>query len=460
MFSHKQRAVSSQKRASNVTRLQLLVMVNLLVGLFLSACTSTPPTTSVPATPTAAQTALPATVEEASATPELLGLIAYIRDGVLYIQNGNDNTAAIPVEDCSENKCDIYHLEWSPTASQLLYYIGSYDGTVPDQIRLADASGVTQTVVAQPAYIQPAGWSWDGTHIAYRTDTDRYAEVTDGPAMRIQELWLVDVADDGALGTPDLRGELTFGEGCGGGGRSESANLYEREGGFAYGYLSGVMFWTPADILLHSDNCTTIGVSRFDLANNTVLEPLPGGLRSLSLNAAGDAWVAINDQNQIVTGTPDSLDATVIPSSMAPELIFYGKLTGTIYYTTLEITDRVDLIEQASAWMDPAINVFPYFDLTNASIIALDPNTGAETLLYADDTTAYAYAQVAEHDGGGIYFSRVEGNIELQTAVENETLTADNWRDYLPTVDVLYLAPGDTEATVVVANAAQYTTAN
>jgi hypothetical protein len=47
------------------------------------------------------------------------------------------------------------------------------------------------------------------------------------------------------VGEAQLRGEVTFNEGCGGGGRSESANAYEREGGFAYGYLAGIMLWTP-----------------------------------------------------------------------------------------------------------------------------------------------------------------------------------------------------------------------
>ena len=51
-------------------------------------------------------------------------------------------------------------------------------------------------------------------------------------------------------------GEVLFGEGCGGGGRSPSAVVYEAEGGFAYGYLAGIVEWADGDILLYSDNCT------------------------------------------------------------------------------------------------------------------------------------------------------------------------------------------------------------
>ena len=78
----------------------------------------------------------------------------------------------------------------------------------------------------------------------------------------------------------------------------------------------------------------------------------------------------------------------------APELVTYGNVTGKIYYTTLTIGDAVDLIEQASATLDQAVLIFPYFDSTEASLVALDPATGAETALYAGD--GYAYARIRE----------------------------------------------------------------
>lgn len=381
---------------------------------------------------------------------------AFVRGGILYIQDGAGGANPLPVEDCSANDCFIYHLSWSSGGDRLLYYFGSYEATIPQQIRIADSTGVTQTLTENAAYVQPAGWSWDGSAIVYRTDTDRYAEAADGPAQRIQEVWTTTIDDVGTLGEPQLRGEVTFGEGCGGGGRSESANVYEREGGFAYGYLSGITLWTPADILLYSDNCTTSGVSRFNLANNSVLESYPGNLRSLSLNSDGDAWVAINGDNQIVIGTPGSLDFTVVPSAGVPELVFYDKVTGTLYYTTLEITGGIDLVEEASTTLDPSIMIFPYFDTTEASLNALVVETGEESELYSGD--GYAYARVHERRDGSIGFSRVEDNSELQAAVESEALTAENWQSFMPTADVLTVVPGG-EALVLLANVKQYTPA-
>jgi hypothetical protein len=376
------------------------------------------------------------------------------------LQSGADAATAIAVEDCSLDRCFIHHLKWSPSGTHLLYYMGSYDGSVPHQYRIADRTGATQTLTDAAPYFQPAGWAPDGSAIAYRVDTGKYADVTDGPAKRVHEIRTAAIAKDGSLSAPVIHGEVTFGEGCGGGGRSESAIAYEREGGFAYGYLGGVMQWTAGGILLYTDNCTARGVSRFDLVASAPLEPLPNGLRSLALNATGDRWVAINDLGHLVTGTPSSLEMTMVPTTGLPEIVFYGKRTGTIYYATLEVVGRTDLVEEASTWMDESIAIHPSFDRTVATLVALDlaTPTDSETVLYADEREAYAYANVRELTTGGILFARIESNAELQSAVENEALTADNWREYLPTVDVMSLGPGG-EAYLLIADAAQYTPA-
>jgi hypothetical protein len=476
-------------RGGTYRRLFQPLTFSILLVLLLAACGRAEPTpTPIPAaptasaapaatmasapTPTAGQTtaqadapvnmpiateASPAEAANAETTANAPIPAAFVRDRVLYIKTGPSEAEMIPVEDCRATDCHIYHTVWSPTGSHLLYYLDSYERNVPRQLRMADAAGTVQTITEQAAFIQPAAWSPDGTSIVYRTDTGTYTEPTNGPARQIQELWTVAVAADGTLGTPELRGEVTFGEGCGGGGRSESANTYEREGGFAYGYLSGILIWTPADILLYTDNCTARGVNRFDLANNAALEPYANDLRSLSLNATGEQWVAIDNQNQLVSGTPTSLETTVITTSAAPEMVVYGQVTGSIYYTTLEYVGDTTLIEQMGS-MDPAILIQPFFDTTLAALVKLDLATGIETELYGGD--GYAYARITETAGGSVIFSRVQDITEVQAALEKNELTAENWREYLPTVDVLMLAPGSTKPTVLLADAAQYTVVN
>src|SRR6185369_16191025 len=114
-----------------------------------------------------------------------------------------------------------------------------------------------------------------------------------------------DVLESGAIVNARKQGEVSIGGDCGGGGRSESAALYETEGGLAYGgYLAGILAWTADDLLLYSNHCSARGVGRFDLATGTALEPYPGKLGSLALNRARDSWVAVDEQHQLVLGKP------------------------------------------------------------------------------------------------------------------------------------------------------------
>jgi hypothetical protein len=314
-------------------------------------------------------------------------------------------------------------------------------------------TGQTQTVTDNAAYLRPGAWSPAGDAIAFQTDTGRYATGSDGPAQRILELWTVEVAEDGRLGTPELHGETLFGEGCGGGGRSESALAYEAEGGFAYGYLAPVFVWTPDQLLLYTDNCTNVGIGRYDLSANQPLEPYSVPLRSLALNAAGDAWVAIDDQGVMVTGTPSSLDVTQVDTAKRPELVFVGQSTGSLYYTTLEVTGSTDAVDQA-AQLDAEVLLQPYFDFTAPGLYIVDPATGAERELHAGD--AYAYARVVEQPDGSVYFARVEDNTELLSALQAGAITAANWPSYLPTVDVLRIPPSGGPAEVWLPDAAQF----
>jgi hypothetical protein len=373
-----------------------------------------------------------------------------VRDGALIIAYDG---ALVTAEDCAERGCFIHHPAWSPDGTRLLYYVGSYDGSVPHQLRVVRPGSEAQTLAIGTAPFLPAAWSPAGDTLAYLSSTDRQAEATAGPTRLVLELYTVPVAADGAVGDPTLHGEVLFGQGCGGGGRSESALAYEREGGFAYGYLAATVLWTPADLLLYTTGCNGAGVGRFDLATNTLLEPLDGNPRSLALNATGDRFVAIDDQSRLVVGSPDGTAITALETPVPPEMVFFGP-SGLIYFTTVEYTGSRDVMDAAAGW-DQAIQLQPFLDTTEAALYALEPD-GTVQELYAGD--GYAYANVSELADGGVRFARVEDNAELAAAIESGALTADNWRDYLPAVDVLWLAPGATTPELWIDDAAQYVT--
>src|SRR5690606_26663111 len=88
------------------------------------------------------ETATPEPSTQASLEASVQPLAAYVRGGVLYLQTGPNESDVVPVEDCSANDCVIYHLDWSPTRTHLLYYVGGYNNSnIPPQIRMADATG-------------------------------------------------------------------------------------------------------------------------------------------------------------------------------------------------------------------------------------------------------------------------------------------------------------------------------
>jgi hypothetical protein len=411
-----------------------------------AACQSLPVTIPQPGTPqpTAAE---PTT--EAPILGEIGGpTVAFVRDQALYIQQGD---VALPAETCAESGCRVYHLTWSPDGEQLAYLWQPADGSTPE-IRMVNLTGEVQTVAQGAAYLQPVAWSPQGNALAYLIGTDRFEENTGGPGVNIFEVWTAEVAADGAIANATQRGELGFGVGCGGGGGSESGTLYETEGGFAFGYLASILEWTAEDLLLFSNNCTSRGVGRFDLNGGTELEPYPGGLRSLSLNATGDAWVAIDDQERVVRGTPGSLEVEPITTQAAPELVFAGA-DERLYYTTWTQTGSEDLSDMLQL-LGPSIMVSPFFDFREATLRLVDPAAQTETVLLADD--AYAYARVAEATDGVVYVSRVEASTRLYEAFQGGSLTAETVQDLRPTVDVLRLTPGGAPE-VWISDATQFT---
>jgi hypothetical protein len=392
------------------------------------------------------------------------GQWAFIRDSVLYISH---NHTEISVEDCSNNQCHVYYPTWSPGGQYLLYYIGSHDASVPPSIRVADLSGNVHTLTTEAAYLRPASWSPHGDQVVYFRNTGRYRE-EESPIIgsaEIFEVWVAEIEEEGAFGDAEmpselqseplgeLRGEVGFGIGCGGGGRSESANVYEREGGFAYGYLAGIMVWTADDILLFSNTCTSQTVGRFDLKQGIELEPYPFVARSLSLNPDRTAWVAIDQDGSLIQGTPGALTATTLVNSEPAELVFWGDVSNAYYYTTLRLESTADLVEEMARISD-SIWFSPYFDFVESSIRRYLPASGEDTLVWSGDD--YAYARLIEHNDGGLLFSSIEPSYQLYAALKNHQITAENLDELLPTVQVQMLPVGSQQPIQLLSSATTF----
>jgi hypothetical protein len=396
------------------------------------------------------------TQSAADANPPILAeiggpTVAFVREQTLYIQQGD---VAFPVEDCTIG-CQVYYLTWSPDGERLAYFYSP--ATIQDrfEIRLATLTGQVRTVAAGVGWITPPAWSPQGDRLAYLVATERYRVEAEAPEYLL-EVWTVEVLDDGMIANARKHGEVGIGGDCGGGGRSESAVLYETEGGLAYGgYLAGILAWTADNLLLYSNNCTAQGVGRFDLTTGVELEPYAGKLRSLSLNRARTGWVAIDEQHQLVLGTPAVLAYEPMVTQAAPELAFYGQVTDDLFYTTLTVTGTADLFDGLSE-RQQSIPISPYFEFTQPGLHSLR-RAASESLLWAGG--GYAYARVQQATDGALYFSQVGDSNQLYTALQEGTLTPDRVDDLRPTVDVLRWLPDRQTPERWLASVAQFTLA-
>lgn len=368
--------------------------------------------------------------------------VAFVHEQVLSIHRGDH---AVTVEDCT-NGCHVYYLTWSPDGQRLAYFYSPATAQEHFAIRLTDLRGQVQTVATNVGWIAPPAWSPHGEQLAYLVATDRY----------VVEVWTTEVMENGTTADAHKRGEVSIGGDCGGGGRSESAALYETEGGLAYGgYLAGVLAWTADDLLIYSNHCSARGVGRFDLATGTALAPYPGKLGSLALNRARDSWVAVDEQQHLVTGRPADLTYAPIETKAVPELAFYGQVTDDIFYTTLVVTGTADLYVGASE-QKQSIPVSPYFEFTQPGLRVAN-QAGRETLLWEGD--GYAYARIQQSADGALYFVRIGDSKSLYTALNAGTLTAATVNELRPTVDVLRLLPASAKPEVWLENATQFTLA-
>ena len=314
-------------------------------------------------------TAIPTPTVAATITGEAP---AYVQDNTLFIR-ALDGGEAIAVETCPESSiCFLQYLKWSPDGQHLLYsyYAGEYYADENDSLRLADRHGNVQTISDDIAYIRPGAWSPDGRAIAFFRPTNTSTEGSETEqAADVHEVWTAAVPSedlgagsaDGAVGALQLVGPINMPpDGCGGGGRSQSEELYEKEGGTSYGYQMGVTDWTASGILLYTLNCGNVGIGRFDMNSAAQLEPFDTALRSLVLNDTRDRWFAVSGppwsdeaaDHQLVTGTPDSPAVEIIPTSQPVELVFYGPVSGRLYYTVRELVERAEVSDRGPAGTD------------------------------------------------------------------------------------------------------------
>ena len=378
--------------------------------------------------------------------------IAYVRNEQLFIRTLPDgDTVPVHTEPCPEGSyCSLNYLKWSPDGQYLLYTY--YDGG-SSSLRVSDRQGNVQ-IIEDVAFIRPGAWSPDGRTIAYFKATETYFEAEGtNPGGRFMEVWTVSLAEDGLLETLQLVGTWRqVGDGCGGGGRSASEVLYENEGGTSYGYLMSVTEWTPQNILLFNLICTNIGLGRFDMSSGTELPGFDRPLRNLVLNNSGDRWYAVTgnawerdnpDNNQLVTGTPDSTEITVIPTSAKVELVFVGQTSDSLYYTERNPLGR-------ESYDDRGL----YFAYYESALWRIQPDgSGEERLLFGEDVQAYA--QVEETAVGDLIFVLVENERPLAEAAQFVEGNPDTLQAYSPQRHIMQLPANGGEPTTILNNAGQ-----
>ncbi|MCA9917616.1 MAG: PD40 domain-containing protein [Anaerolineales bacterium] len=427
------------------------------------------PTTNAAATaepspqPLPSPTAVPTEAPQPPAPPvreDVDDLTAVSADAIAYVQNEqlfirtlpDGDTVPVHTEPCPEGSyCSLDYLKWSPDGQLLLYTY--YDGQNSSSLRVSDLQGNGQ-LIENVAFIRPGDWSPDGRSIVFFRETETYFEADDiSPGGRLMEVWTVALAEDGQLQTPQLVGSWRqVGDGCGGGGRSRSEVLYEDEGGTAYGYKMAVTEWTAQNILLFNLICTNVGIGRFDMTTGTELPSFAQPLRNLVLNTSGDRWYAVAgntwdrdnpENNQLVTGTPDSTEITVISTSAKVELVFVGQSSGSLYYT-----ERNPLGRESD---DSRGLYFAYYE---SALWQIQPDgSGEEQLLFGEDVQAYA--QVQETTDGDLIFVLVENERPLAEAAQFVAGNPDTLQAYYPQRHIMQLPASGGDPIMILSNAGQ-----
>jgi hypothetical protein len=375
------------------------------------------------------------------------GPLAYIQDKALIIQHPDGEQVSVDI--CPQGAyCITQFLKWAPDGQHLLYY--HYDGE-NDSLRLADPLGQVQVVADDVAFVMPGDWSPDGQAVVFLRPTDEHIEGSEtSPPFHVHEVWMAALDASGVVQEPQLVGSTNrLEDGCGGGGRSASEILYENEGGTAYGYYMGVMEWTASGTLLYTNNCTNIGINRFDMNSDEDLSPFEVELRNLIMDESSSQWFAITgptwateaESHQIATGKPEETTVTIIPTSNPVELLFYGSQSGKLYYTTREFVESAEI---------PDIGA--YFHFFKSGLWQINQDGSEETLLWQGEDQGYA--QISETTDGDILFVLVENDRPLYKALQNGSATMDEMGEFAPQRHIIRLTAGG-ESQTAVSNAGQ-----
>ncbi len=373
--------------------------------------------TPVPPTPT---------VEMPKAT------MAFVQDKTLYIQDWQKTAAPLAVDQCEEPYCRFHHLQWSSNGQYLAYYKNAV-------LSIANAAGKRQRVSEKGVLFAPADWSPAEQALIYFEQAGPGNDKT--LPLQINK---VTVAANGAVSAPQPVGTAQIPQGgCGGGGRSRSEELYELEGGTSYGYLMGVTAWTRSGILLFTNNCTGIGLSRFDLNKGQQLADLAEPLRNLRLLADQDHWVAVKgrpfvDKTQVlVTGAAADAVGAVISTTAPVEMVYVGQRSGAIYFTSRTSTGHDEVLGA-------------YFNFYSTTLWRLDTAGKTPAPLYT--AADHAFAHVSEAPDGSIWLVRIENDTALRDALKTGA-SPEKSQQYLPQRHIVQLSSARDALTPRVPNA-------
>lgn len=394
------------------------------------------------------------------------GLIAYQQNGRTWLDEADGTDAPVEVPVCpptDDSRACAPQVHWSPDGTHFFYETAVSSRYI---LIISDLQGNQQgfTISMQP-YRTPV-WSQDGRQIILFVGTNRpwgdhfNGDISANELGFLDEVWQLQLDASGTWLPPQKLTELeTPGIGCGGGGYSVSDYLYESQGGFTMGLTAAQkMFWTTDDVIIYHLSCDYYlaqGYGRYDIKTNQQLDPYSGRLHGLVLDASGSRWYAITGQedgedapmaNRLVTGTVNELGVEVVETAVSVEMVFVGKYSGRLYYTSREQTDRIDISHiSQNSFESP-----PYFHFYRSQLWTIQPDGSDERLLWESDD--HSYSRFTETPDGDLLFVLIENDVARFEALTSDVPEAE-WPDHFPHTHIMRLSPNALEPEIYIEDA-------